>query len=71
MVTYLQLHFTAPYLALNTTLATDMMIYDKFTNEFSDMVSLSLTKLANCISYNKWNSGLSVIFPLYLVGLKC
>ncbi|RFU35079.1 hypothetical protein B7463_g1182, partial [Scytalidium lignicola] len=73
-VNYLQLHFKASNLVLQTALATDELIYDDYTAKFSEIISLATELIEKVESRSKtarWTFDLSVVFPLYLVGIKC
>jgi hypothetical protein len=71
---FLLLHFKSSNLLLQTALTTDEMIYDDYTTEFSELISLAalLIKMIDSKSRTaKWIFDLGAIMPLYLIALKC
>jgi hypothetical protein len=70
----LRLHYLTTYFALLSALSLDAMVYDDYTAEMSEIVTLS-QRLVDILKSRPDNSrfsfDLGVIIPLYLIGLRC
>jgi hypothetical protein len=71
---YIRLHLIHSTTVLETVFATDEAIYDKYTTEFSMMVS-DAAELKGLTEYKSmstnWTFDLSAVLPLYFIATKC
>lgn len=73
-IIYLKINSKAANIALQTALIADEIVYDDYTAEFSDIVSLSkelIERLESRSKKTKWIFDISTLLPLYLVSIKC